>query len=331
MTNLEPGKTSRTLRHRPTGALPQSGTLSGGSAASPDRPRGCPGRKRQFADLALQRPRPGTGEVRSKRAIWARVIPTRPGGHHLAIKEGNHGGCRRSPSPAPRWSTRTQSPRKQRPLLNAPWPPAPSSTPGQRSQSSLAAPSRSRKCSASPANPWNQNFDVGGSSGGAGASLAAGLTTLAGGSDIGGSIRIPASCTGVVGFKPPYGRVPQQPPFNLDHYCHEGPMTRTIADCALFENIITGPHPSIASLREQAEFPLEPSGVAGLRIAVSVDLGSWDVEADVKRNTLRAAEALRAAGATVEEVDFALTRKRSSGRPRPPGQYLRCQPGRIAG
>ncbi|MBL8129476.1 MAG: amidase [Chloroflexia bacterium] len=156
-------------------------------------------------------------------------------------------------------------------------------------------------------NPWNQNFDVGGSSGGAGASLAAGLTTIAGGSDIGGSIRIPASCNGVVGFKPPYGRVPQQPPFNLDHYCHEGPMTRTIADCALFENIISGPSPiDIASLRERVELPLDPGGVAGLRVAVSVDLGSWDVEDDVKRNTLRAADALRAAGATVENTDFAL-------------------------
>ena len=156
-------------------------------------------------------------------------------------------------------------------------------------------------------NPWNQNFDVGGSSGGAGASLAAGLTTLAGGSDIGGSIRIPASCNGVVGFKPPYGRVPQQPPFNLDHYCHEGPMTRTIADCALFENIISGPSPiDIASLRERVDLPLDPGSVEGLRIAVSVDLGSWDVEDDVRRNTLRAAEALRAAGATVEEVDFTL-------------------------
>lgn len=157
-------------------------------------------------------------------------------------------------------------------------------------------------------NPWNLSYDVGGSSGGAGASLAAGLTTLAGGSDIGGSIRIPASCNGVVGYKPPYGRVPQQPPFNLDHYCHEGPMTRTIADCALFENIISGPSPiDIASLRERVELPLQPGGVEGMRIAVSVDLGSWDVEDDVRRNTLRAAEALRAAGATVEEVDLTIS------------------------
>ena len=93
-------------------------------------------------------------------------------------------------------------------------------------------------------NPWNPDFTPGGSSGGAGAQLAAGTTTLANGSDIGGSIRIPAGCTGVVGFKPPYGRVPQDPPFNMDMYCHDGPMARTVADCALFENVIAGPHPA---------------------------------------------------------------------------------------
>ena len=152
-------------------------------------------------------------------------------------------------------------------------------------------------------NPWNLDFDVGGSSGGAAAALAAGLTTLAAGSDIGGSIRIPSSCSGVVGFKPPYGRVPQEPPFNLDHYCHEGPMTRTVADCALLENVLSGPSPvDIASLRERMILPLDPPGVAGLRIALSLDLGSWQPDDDVRRNTLLAADALRDAGATVDEV-----------------------------
>ena len=93
-------------------------------------------------------------------------------------------------------------------------------------------------------NPWNPEFGVGGSSGGTGAALASGTSTLASGSDIGGSIRIPASLNGVVGFKPPYGRVPQTPPFNLDHYCHSGPLARTVADTALFENMIAGPHPA---------------------------------------------------------------------------------------
>src|ERR671917_2032706 len=111
-------------------------------------------------------------------------------------------------------------------------------------------------------NPWNLDYDVGGSSGGAGAALASGLTTLAGGSDIGGSIRNPAALCGVVGFKPPYGRVPQLPPFNLDHYCHEGPLARTVADCALLENLISGPSPvDIASLRDRVELPLKPPSV----------------------------------------------------------------------
>ena len=107
-------------------------------------------------------------------------------------------------------------------------------------------------------NPWNPEFGVGGSSGGTGASLASGTSTLATGSDIGGSIRIPASWNGVVGFKPPYGRVPQMPPFNLDHYCHTGPLARTVSDCALFENIIAGPHPhDPVAIRPKLELPLD--------------------------------------------------------------------------
>ncbi|MFN8590660.1 MAG: amidase [Thermomicrobiales bacterium] len=159
-------------------------------------------------------------------------------------------------------------------------------------------------------NPWNLDYDVGGSSGGAAAALASGLTTLAGGSDIGGSIRIPASCCGVVGFKPPYGRVPQDPPFNLDHYCHEGPLARTVADCALFENVISGPSPvDIASLRERVTLPLDPPGVAGLRIAASFDLGDWEPDDDVLCNTQVAIDALRDAGASVEEVDLYISQE----------------------
>jgi Asp-tRNA(Asn)/Glu-tRNA(Gln) amidotransferase A subunit family amidase len=77
-------------------------------------------------------------------------------------------------------------------------------------------------------NPWSLEHTPGGSSGGSAASLAAGSATLASGSDIAGSIRIPASCCGVVGFKPPYGRVPEESPYNFDFYCHEGPLARTV-------------------------------------------------------------------------------------------------------
>jgi amidase len=153
-------------------------------------------------------------------------------------------------------------------------------------------------------NPWNPEFGVGGSSGGAGAALAAGTTTLASGSDIGGSIRAPASFNGVVGFKPPYGRVPQAAPFNLDTYCHCGPLARTVADTALYENALAGPDPAdIVSLRPKYELPLAFEGVEGLRLAVSVDLdGSWPVDPEIRANTLACADALRDAGAIVDEV-----------------------------
>ncbi len=156
-------------------------------------------------------------------------------------------------------------------------------------------------------NPWNPDFAAGGSSGGSGASLASGTATLASGSDIGGSIRIPASFNGVVGFKPPYGRVPQAPPFNLDVYCHCGPLARTVSDCLLFENALAGPHPGdIVSLRPKLVLPEDLPAVEGLRIAVSVDLGDWPVDPEVRRNALELALALRDEGAVVEEVDLHL-------------------------
>ncbi len=152
-------------------------------------------------------------------------------------------------------------------------------------------------------NPWNPEVAVGGSSGGSGASLASGTSTLASGSDIGGSIRIPASINGVVGYKAPHGRVPTYPPFNLDRYCHDGAMGRTIADTALFHNALAGPHPlDMTSLRPKVEIPPTLEGIEGMRIALSVDLGSWDIDDEVAANTRAAAEALETAGAIVEEV-----------------------------
>ncbi len=159
-------------------------------------------------------------------------------------------------------------------------------------------------------NPFNPELAVGGSSGGSAASLASGTSTLASGSDIGGSIRIPAAACGVVGFKPPYGRVPTDPPFNLDTYCHSGPMARTVADCALYENVVAGFDPGdITTLRDTVVLPDTFAGVDGLRIALSVDLGDWPVHDDVRANTLAVADALRSAGATVDEVDLELPRE----------------------
>jgi aspartyl-tRNA(Asn)/glutamyl-tRNA(Gln) amidotransferase subunit A len=154
-------------------------------------------------------------------------------------------------------------------------------------------------------NPWNLEFSPGGSSGGTAASLAAGTTTLGTGSDIGGSIRMPASMCGVVGFKPPYGRVPEVEIFNLDHYCHEGPLARTVDDTALLENVIAGPHASdIASLRPKLEIPDQQPGVKGMRLAVSYDLGCYNVDPDVVANLRASVDRLREVGASVEEVSI---------------------------
>jgi len=156
-------------------------------------------------------------------------------------------------------------------------------------------------------NPWNLAYSPGGSSGGSGAALAAGMTTLATGSDIGGSIRIPASFCGVVGFKPPYGRVPQEPPFNLDHYCHDGPMARTVEDCRLLENVMAGPHrDDIVSLRPKLSIPPDPPGIEGWRIAMSADMGGFEVDDEVRANIATAAATFRALGADVEEVGLTL-------------------------
>lgn len=155
--------------------------------------------------------------------------------------------------------------------------------------------------------PWNLEYSSGGSSGGSGAALAAGSTMLATGSDIGGSIRIPASFNGIVGFKPPYGRVPGMPPVNLDYYCHDGPMARTVPDCALLQNVIAGAHPlDPVSLPQPPDLTIGRAD--GLRVALCMNLGDYPVEPDVIAATLRAAEALKDAGVQVEEIELPWTR-----------------------
>ncbi len=159
-------------------------------------------------------------------------------------------------------------------------------------------------------NPWNTGWGPGGSSGGSGAALAAGLTTLATGTDIGGSIRIPAGACGVVGFKPPHGRNPDGPPANFDRFNHCGPMTRAVADAALMQNVTSGPHPrDHDSIRTRITLPLEAPSIKGLKVAYSVDFGYVEVEPDVRRNMLAALDVFRRLGAKVEEVDLGWTPK----------------------
>ena len=154
-------------------------------------------------------------------------------------------------------------------------------------------------------NPWRLDVTPGGSSGGSAAALAAGAATIATGGDSTGSIRQPASQCGVVGYKPPYGRIPIPGASSFNTYLQVGPMTRGVADAALMSNVMAGPDPrDHNALRRRLTIPLEPKGIAGLRIATSIDLGHYHVVDDVRRETAAALEALAAAGAEVVEVPF---------------------------
>ena len=156
--------------------------------------------------------------------------------------------------------------------------------------------------------PWNAAYTSGGSSGGSGASLAAGSTPLATGSDIGGSIRIPAAACGVIGYKPPYGRNPDNTAFAYDMYAVMGPMTRSIDDCITMQNVMCGPHPLVnASIRPKYRIPHEHKDIKGKKIAYSLDLGFFEITEDVRRNTLATLAVLKDLGAEIEEVDFGWT------------------------
>jgi Asp-tRNA(Asn)/Glu-tRNA(Gln) amidotransferase A subunit family amidase len=154
-------------------------------------------------------------------------------------------------------------------------------------------------------NPWNTDYSPGGSSGGAGAAVAAGLTTIADGTDGGGSTRIPASACGVFGYKPPFGRNPLDYEHPSESVLHYGPITRSVADAALAQNVMSGQHPAdIASLRDRVDLPTEFASIAGRRVALSMDLGYFDVSEEVQTNTRAAAKVLESLGCEVEEVDL---------------------------
>ena len=154
-------------------------------------------------------------------------------------------------------------------------------------------------------NPWNLEFGPGGSSGGAGASVAAGMTTLADGTDGGGSIRIPAGSCGIFGYKPPFGRNPTDVAHPRESLLHYGPMTRSVADGALMQNVMAGPHPDDAcSLRPKLEIPTELEAIKGWKIAFSMDLGYFEIDAEVQKNTRDALEVFKSLGCTVEEVEI---------------------------
>jgi aspartyl-tRNA(Asn)/glutamyl-tRNA(Gln) amidotransferase subunit A len=156
-------------------------------------------------------------------------------------------------------------------------------------------------------NPWNLEMTPGGSSGGAGAALAAGTTTLATASDIGGSTRGPACFTGTVGYKAPYGRIPGSGPMSLDYYRGDGPLARTVDDALLMTNLMAGRHPhdhvSLPATRIAAERSLR-----GMRIAWSPALDVFPVDREVAAATRAAVDRLAGAGAEVVEVEIGWSR-----------------------
>lgn len=154
-------------------------------------------------------------------------------------------------------------------------------------------------------NPYRPGYSAGGSSGGAAAALATGMVPVAEGSDMGGSLRNPASFCNVVGFRPTPGRVPTHPAaLPRQTLSVQGPLGRTVADVALLLSVLAGPDPRAPlSLQDPgAAFapPLAVEGVAGLRVAWAPDLGGRiPVDGSVASVVADAATALAGMGARV--------------------------------
>ena len=155
-------------------------------------------------------------------------------------------------------------------------------------------------------NPWNTSRSAAGSSGGAAVALATGMAWVAHGSDMGGSLRNPASFCGVVGLRPSIGRVAKTPGAQIDGTLSvEGPMARNVEDLALLLDAMCGEHPvdplSIPGL--PARFlDTARSGWRPGKVAFSADLGITPVSRDVAAITRAAAERLGEAGVVVEEA-----------------------------
>ena len=154
-------------------------------------------------------------------------------------------------------------------------------------------------------NPWNPKLTCGGSTGGGAIALATGLGPLAQGSDLGGSLRLPAAFCGVVGFRTSPGCVPVWPNAEAwDSLSVQGPMARTVADVALMLSVMTGPDPRVpisypVDARALLAAVKRPS-VKGLRIAWGGELGITPIDHEVRRLTEATLGVFRKLGARVE-------------------------------
>ena len=155
-------------------------------------------------------------------------------------------------------------------------------------------------------NPWDTSRSAAGSSGGAAVALATGMAWLAHGSDMGGSLRNPASFCGIVGLRPSIGRVAHTPQFKIDRNLGvQGPMARNVEDLALLLDAMSGEHPA-----DPLSLPVLPasflsaarSGKRPKRIAFSPDLGITPVDPEVAAITRKAALRFAELGVIVEEA-----------------------------
>ncbi|MBI3197473.1 MAG: amidase [Rhodospirillales bacterium] len=154
-------------------------------------------------------------------------------------------------------------------------------------------------------NPWNTDHTPGGSSGGAGAAVAAGLGPIAIGTDGGGSVRIPGSFNGLVGLKATFGRVPAWPPSMTGDLANTGPMARTALDCALMMNVIARP-----DARDAYGLPADDTDYARkldgklkkLKVGFVLRFGEHPLDIEVAAMVTKAARQFEALGCKVEEA-----------------------------
>lgn len=154
-------------------------------------------------------------------------------------------------------------------------------------------------------NPWNLGRTVGGSSGGAAASLASGTAWLATGNDLGGSLRIPASYCGIVGLRPSVGRVPRVVDLPYDALWVEGPMARNVPDLALMLDAMAHGHPADpisfpAPARPFVEAVRNPETPA--RIGFTSNLGLSLVDPEVEKLCRAGTDAFTAMGSKVDDT-----------------------------
>jgi len=166
-------------------------------------------------------------------------------------------------------------------------------------------------------NPWNPALSAGGSTGGGAAALATGMIALAEGTDLGGSLRIPASFCGVVGLRPSPGLVPTYPSdYVWDTLQVTGPMARNVRDVALMLQAIAGPTP-YAPLRQPTagrDFVAAScqGPTPGLRLAYCPDIAGIGIDPTIEARCRAAALGLEAAGARVDLVELDLSEGRAA-------------------